>query len=172
MLLLIFQDMILMGMKVKFSLYSSVYTWARREAPRVAGFVGRWDFTGQGLSLEDRYMLPGLNLSWPLPGFFTPEWFPELCFGTLLKEHVFIFAHGQLSPGAAWVWLCVKFTSCECDKGGLTLFLVVMAFKMVPWAGLSSPLTGRLHPAGSGSRWPSGSCCFTCYSGSLKEAGF
>lgn len=54
---------------------------------------------GQRLSLEARYMLPDLNLSWPFPGLCTPKWFPELRFGTLLKEHVFIFAHGHLALG-------------------------------------------------------------------------
>jgi len=43
---------------------------------------------------------------------------------------------------------------------------------MAPWGGLSSPFTGRSRPAGSGSRWPSGSCSFTCYSERLEGAGF
>lgn len=112
---------------------------------------------------------PALAPSWPLHTQVVSTASLWYLF-TLLKEHVFVFAHGHLSLGTVWVLLSVKFTSLECGRGGLTLFLVAMAFKMVLWAGLSSPLTGRLHPAGSGSRWLRDSCCFTCYSGRLELA--
>ena len=43
---------------------------------------------------------------------------------------------------------------------------------MAPWGGVSSPFTGKLRPAGSGSRWPCGSCCLTWYRERWEGAGF
>jgi len=46
-----------------------------------------------------------------------------------------------------------------------------MGFKMAPWGGVSSPFTGKSRLAGSGSRWPCGSCCLTWYRARREGAG-
>lgn len=97
------------------STHLSKWERAWREAPGVAGFVGRSDFTrqregrgcmgfppvisGQRLSLENRYRLaghkPALTPSWSLHPRVVSRASLWDSF-TLLKRHVFIFTCGHL----------------------------------------------------------------------------
>lgn len=105
----------------------------------------------------------------------SPSWKPRLVLGfrSFAEGPCLHFGIWTLVPGNS-----LSFAQCEvhqpqvCDEGARAPFLVVIGFKMAPWGSLSSPFTGRSHPAGSGSRWPQGSYCLTCYSGRLEGAVF